>query len=175
MSKETGLIPDSPFNAFIRRIRNLGTKALNLFFTDSPKELSFENGSSFPKDGDFDQALHFDFISEIFRYTTPEIKTLHDFDLNKSLDELMNVGPNKYESVELTSGGRLDGVIQKHNKALHRKENVLRRNDIAKDNTASSPYDFDNSGFKNKIRPETKKYRKNEGYKQITNDDEISN
>ena len=159
MSKETGLIPDSPFYAFIRRIRNLGTKAYNVFFPESPKSLSNEAGSSFPKDGETDQSIYFDFIDEIFRYNPPVIKTLQ-FDLNTSLNNLLGVGPNKIDVVELTPGGRLDGVVKTHNDAVHKGVSIDNHYNHKESKAVSTPFNFDNSGFKNKIREDAKTRRK---------------
>ena len=110
LSKETGLIPDSPFYAFIRSLRNIGTKVYNVF-SNSPKSLSYESGTQFPKDGDFDQELHFDVLNEIFGYSNEVIRSLHSsIDLDKTFDELFSLKPNTLDTVELP-GSRLDILL----------------------------------------------------------------
>ncbi len=155
MSKETGLIPNSPFLDFIRQIRNLGTKVHNLFFTDSPKALSFETGTQFPKDGNNDQNLHFDGVSEVFRDSNQVIKYLHDIiDMDKSFDDFFAIKEKPLEKVELPEGGRLDGIVKQH-KVFERKNEYQ---DYLNDNTKKSPvFNFEEAGFKNKVRGKKRK------------------
>jgi hypothetical protein len=115
VSKENkSLVRDTQLNQFIRKIRNLAIKIRNAILPDNPKELETAGDTRFPGDGNDDQARNFDSLKAILGDI--ELKTIR-VDLNNIISNCLNVGPGKWDSVELDEASRFDGVIESHHNA----------------------------------------------------------
>jgi hypothetical protein len=147
LSKETGLVP---YNPFFSKIRDIIARVYNKF-SNSKMDLNSDVGFAFPKIGDFDQAIHFDFVNEILKENCDKINTI-TCGLRENVHDLLQVPENPLANVSLHNSSRLDSVVKNFRQFTSKGREADINHFATQD--PRKPFNFDKQGFKSRrIKP----------------------